>query len=392
MKITGIDCHVLVAPGYRRDAASSAQDGFVVEVHTDEGLDGIGEADLNPWIAQACIEARGTHNMGLGLREMLIGANPLDPSALWDRLYVGSAMNGRRGAVIHAMGAIDIALWDIAGKATGVPTYHLLGKPVRDHVTPYASLQPERDTYRAFRDEMVDWAVRAKALGFKAAKLEMTFDGPYCHMGLHVPDECLTEVLQAVRDAVGDDMVLMVDVQYMWDDVDRCLRTIEKWPSLGVYFVETPLQSDDLDGYARLHEATGRPLIAAGEWLATRFEFAELLDHGRIDVAQPDIGRVGGLTEARRVAALAHQRGVPVVPHLFKSAISIAAAVQFAAVTPDCPYIEFVPPTLTESRLRKELTLDEPRMVDGIIPLPTEPGLGPRVNRKALEDYAAREP
>ena len=134
MRITSVECHVLLVPDVKEDAASSAQDDFIVEVHTDEGITGIGESDLNPWIARACLEAPSTHNMGLSLREMLVGEDPLDPPKVWEKLYVGSAMNGRRGAVINTMGAIDIALWDICGKAAGKPIYELLGGAARDSI------------------------------------------------------------------------------------------------------------------------------------------------------------------------------------------------------------------------------------------------------------------
>src|SRR5258707_629323 len=129
MKITQIECHVLLDPGYDVCSTSSSQDDIVVEVHTDEGVTGIGETDVNPWIARACINAPGTHTMGLGLAEMLIGQDPMQPEALWEKLYVGSAMNGRRGAVIHAMGALDMALHDLRGKALGKPCHELLGRP-----------------------------------------------------------------------------------------------------------------------------------------------------------------------------------------------------------------------------------------------------------------------
>ena len=142
MKITGIDCHVLLDPAYERDATSSNQDDIVVEVHTDEGISGIGETDLNAWVARACIEAPGTHTMDLGLAETLIGLDPLDPVAIWDRLYVGTAMTGRRGALVHALGALDIALWDICGKAAGKPVWELLGDAARESFRPYASLLP----------------------------------------------------------------------------------------------------------------------------------------------------------------------------------------------------------------------------------------------------------
>jgi L-alanine-DL-glutamate epimerase-like enolase superfamily enzyme len=390
MRITGIDCHVLVQPAYDTSAASSAQDDIVVEIHTDEGLTGIGESDINPWIARACIEAPGTHNMGLGLREMLIGADPLQIDELWQQLYVGSAMNGRRGAIINAIGALDIALHDLRGKALGKPCYELLGDAVRDHVIPYASLQPETSSFDEYRDSLVEWARRAVAAGFSAVKAEVTLQGPYAHTGLREPWERSTEVLEATRAAVGPDVDLMVDVQYAFPDASTALRVLSDWQSLDLVFVETPLWPDDLEGYARLTTEQSIP-IAAGEWLTTRFEHLDLMDRGGVQVVQPDIGRVGGLTEAQRVCQLAEQRGLRIVPHLWKTGISIAAAVHLAAVTEGCAYVEFLPPELSESGLRRDLTAVELHMVDGVIPLPASPGLGVELDRDALERYTARE-
>lgn len=388
MKITKIDCHVLLDPDYDIGATSSAQDDIVVEIHTDEGLTGIGETDVNPWIARACIEAPSTHTMGMGLTDMLIGQDPLDVEGLWERLYVGSAMNGRRGAVINAMGAIDMALHDLRGKALGKPCYELLGGAVRESITPYASLQPEVSSFEAYRDSMVEWALEAKRRGFRAAKAECTLSGPYAHMGLREPNERMAEVIGPVRDAVGPDFVLMVDVQYAFSDADACIDTLRTWQDFDLFFVETPLWPDDLEGYAKVAREQAIP-IAAGEWLTTRFEFMDLMDVGHIGVAQPDIGRVGGLTEARRVCDLAQDRGLPVVPHLWNTGISIAAAVHLAAATPHCRFIEFLPAELSESTLRKELLREEPRMVDGVIPLPTSPGLGIEIDRDALERFEA---
>jgi L-alanine-DL-glutamate epimerase-like enolase superfamily enzyme len=388
MRITAIDCHVLVQPAFDTSAASSAQDDIVVEIHTDEGIDGIGESDINPWIARACIEAPGTHNMGLGLREMLIGADPLDVEGLWERLYVGSAMNGRRGAVINALGALDIALHDLRGKALGQPCYALLGQVARDHVVPYASLQPETSSFEEYRDSMVDWARRAVAAGFRAVKAEVTLSGPYAHTGLREPWERSTEVLGATRAAIGPDIDLLVDVQYAFPDADTALRVLEDWQPFDLVFVETPLWPDDLAGYHRLTSEQPIP-IAAGEWLTTRFEHLDLMDRGGVQVIQPDIGRVGGLTEARRVCDLAAERGLRIVPHLWKTGISIAAAVHLAAVTPECDYVEFLPAGLSESGLRRDLVSQELAMVDGVIPLPVAPGLGVELDRDALERYAA---
>ena len=156
----------------------SAQDDIVVEIHTDEGVSGIGESDVNPWIARACIEARGTHTMGVGLRELLLGADPLDVEGLWERLYVGTAMNGRRGAVINALGAIDMALHDLRGKALGKPCHELLGGASVDHITPYASLQPEVSGFDAYRDSLVRLGRTRARLGFRAIKAEVTLNGP----------------------------------------------------------------------------------------------------------------------------------------------------------------------------------------------------------------------
>lgn len=386
MKITRIETHVLLDPNMDVGATSSAQDNIVVEIHTDSGFTGIGECDLNPWIAQACIMAPGTHTMGQSLADMLVGMDPLDIPAIWQKLYLGSAMNGRRGAVINAIGAIDMALHDLKGKALGVPCYELLGGAVKTEITPYASLQPEVSSFNAYRDSLADWARRAKSLGFKAAKAECTLTGPYAHKGLNETNDRATEVIAAVRDAVGYDFTLMVDVQYAFPNVEECLKTIKDWEKFKLYFLETPLFPDDLDGHARLAEEQSIP-IASGEWLTTRFEFIDLVKRGKVSVVQPDIGRVGGLTEAQRVCDLAKEHGLKVVPHIWKTGISIAAGIHLAAANEHVPFIEFLPANLCESSLRKELLVEDFQMIDGKIPLPVKPGLGVEINRDALEKF-----
>lgn len=387
MKITDIECHILLVPDVRKDVTSSAQDNIVVLIHTDKGLVGIGETDVNPWVAKAAIESPSTHTMGLGLKEMLIGQS-LDeaPEAIWEKLYTGSAMNGRRGAVICAIGALDMAMWDLRGKAAKKPCWQLLGEKAKDAITPYASLQPNGDSFDEYRKSLVDWVRISRDRGFRAAKLEVTLTGPYNHSGLNEPDERATEVVASCRDAVGEDFTLMVDVQYAWSDVDRALKTLQTWADLNIYFIETPLQIDNLSGYARLHHESPIP-VAAGEWQTTRFEFADLMDVGKVDVAQPDVGRVGGLTEARRVCEMAAERKRRIVPHCWKTGIGIAASAHLAVVTKHCPFIEFLPAELCDSALRKELVADELKMVDGQIPLPEKPGLGIELNRDALVKY-----
>lgn len=393
MRVTGVECHVLVDPAYEPQATSSNQDTIVVEVYTDEGVTGIGETDLNAWVARACIEAPGTHTMDRGLGAMLVGMDPRDPAAAWERLYVGTAMTGRRGALVHALGAIDIALWDIAGKAAGVPTWRLLGEPARERLTPYASLLPRGGDPDTFAATLVEQAAWAHGLGFRAAKLELLLSGPYAHEGLDEPDSRMLEVIAAVRSAVGPDLAIMVDVGYAWDSVERALRAVESWAGEDVFFCETPLWIDDVDGYAELSRRS--PVrIAAGEWQATRFELRELMDRGGIQVVQPDVGRVGGLTEALRVCAEAAARGRLVVPHGWKTGITVAATAHLAAVTGHMPFFEYVPQGVAESPLRRELVRDELELgPDGTLPLPQRPGIGVELDRDALarfEEAAAR--
>ncbi len=387
MKITRIDCHVLLIPDYDPQACSSAQDDLVVEIHTDEGLVGIGETDTNPWIARQCIRAPGTHCMGLGLEEMLLGADPLDPEALWQRMYSGSKMTGRRGVMICAIGAIDMALWDLRGKAVGKPVYELLGGPRKSPVVPYASLLPVGDSVAQQRASLLDKCRRVQALGFRAAKIEVCINGPYSHNGLQADDAEGVEIVAACREAVGPDFTLMVDVAYAWPNADHALRVLEQLAPYQIYFVETPIDVDDLAGYAHLH-AHSPIRIAAGEWQNTHWEFLDLADRGQVDVLQPDVGRVGGFSEARKVCRIAEERDRLIVPHCWKSAIGIAASVHLAASTPACPFVEFLPADLSESPLRRDLVARELLMVDGQMRLPTEPGLGIELNRDALARFA----
>ena len=387
LRITAVECHVLVAPDYDASFTSSAQDSLVVVIHTDGGVSGVGECDANPWMAKACIEAPGTHTMGLPIKGILIGADPFDIGEIWRKVYLGTAMNGRRGMVIHALSAIEMALWDLCGKATGLPVHALLGGATRDRITPYASLQPAGERFEDYRDALCASALRAKALGFRAMKTEITMNGPYAHNGMHENYDRHTDVLAAVRQAIGPDITLMVDVQYLWDDAATCLSVVRDWGEFGVYFLETPLWSDNVHEMAKLVEAAPMP-IAFGEWLATRWEFEELMDIGRVQVAQPDVGRVGGIGEAKIVCDMALERGRTIVPHCWKTGISISATAHLAFVTNHCAFIEYLPPQLCNERLRRELAQEELVLdADGTIGLPTKPGLGVEVDWDVVRRY-----
>ena len=328
--------------------------------------------------------------MGLGLKEILAGEDPLHTEALWERMYTGTMHYGRRGLGISAIGALDMALWDLKGKALGQPCWKLLGGARQESVRPYASLQPRGSSLKQYCDSLSQWVVKAKDFGFQAAKLEVTLTGPYAHSGLDEPEEATVDVVAACREAAGPDFVLMVDVQYAWANARQALRTLKRLEPFDLFFVETPLQIDDLDGYAFLHDRLGIR-IAAGEWQTTRFEFLDLMDRAKVDVAQPDVGRVGGLTEAKRICDCAADRGRLVVPHCWKTGIGISASVHMAATASNCPYVEYLPAELCQSALRKELVAEELRMEDGVISLPQKPGLGIELSRDALECFAWRE-
>jgi L-rhamnonate dehydratase len=386
MKITNVECSILMVPDCNLDACDSSQDTVVVRISTDEGITGIGEVDTNPWVIKSFIDSPGSHIMSLGFKELLIGQDPTRPAEIWDRLYTFTAMTGRRGAGICAIGAVDMAIWDVYGKATGKPIWKLLGGVRQESITPYASLIPAGKTLREYEQGLLEKLAWAKRCGFSAAKLEICIKGPYTHNRLDEPDEAIVDLVGACRQAAGPEMRLMVDVAYCWRDWKEALRVLRRLEPYDIFFIETPLPADDLEGYARLAQAT-EIRVAAGEWLQTRFEFADLMDRGCVDVVQPDIGRVGGITEAMRVVQMAYDRGRVVVPHCWKTGISVAATAHVAVASPNVRFIEFLPGAVAESQLRQDLVADELQLDKGKLEPPQKPGLGIELNTKAFTRF-----
>ena len=386
MKITDVETYVLLADNYDPNLTSSAQDTCLVIIKTDEGIEGYGECDTSPWVAKAFIESPGTHTMDQCVKDILIGSDPLKIDDLWSKIYVGTAMTGRRGAGVNAISAVDMALWDIKGKYENKPVFELMGGKKQDEVIPYASLQPVGHSFQEYKDSLVEWATKAKDLGFRAVKSEVTLNGPYAHSGLNEHDDKATEVVAAVRKALGPDIKLMIDVQYRWLNADEALPIVKDWKEFDIYFLETPIWTDDIKGYARMHDEAPMK-IAAGEWLSTRYEFKDLIINGKIDVAQPDVGRCGGLTEAMKIAKFSQEHKRIIVPHCWKTSVSISATAHFAFNTPNCAFIEYLPPQLCVETLRKELATEGFEYIDGRILPPTKPGLGIELNRNAIKKY-----
>ena len=386
MKITDVETYVLLADNYDPNLTSSAQDTCLVIIKTDEGIEGYGECDTSPWVAKAFIESPGTHTMDQCVKDILIGSDPLKIDDLWSKIYVGTAMTGRRGAGVNAISAIDMALWDIKGKYENKPVFELMGGKKQDEVIPYASLQPVGHSFQEYKDSLVEWAIKAKDLGFKAVKSEVTLNGPYAHSGLNENDGKATEIVAAVRKALGPEIKLMIDVQYRWLNADEALPVVKDWKEFDIYFLETPVWTDDIKSYARMHDEAPMK-IAAGEWLSTRYEFEDLIINGKIDVAQPDVGRCGGLTEAMQIAKFSQEHKRIIVPHCWKTSVSISATAHFAFNTPNCAFIEYLPPQLCVETLRKELATEGFEYIDGKILPPTKPGLGIELNRDAIKKY-----
>lgn len=373
MKITEIETILLRLPQVEAEC-NGTQDAFLVRIHTDTGLVGVGEADSSPEVMKAIYDAPYSHTLACGLRHLLLGEDPRDIERLWEKMYRGTIYFGRRGAAIQAISAADMALWDILGKAAGMPVCQLLGGAYHSQMPAYSSdLMPD-DPGRA-RER----AAELRAAGFTHFKFG------WGGLGKSVAQD--VALVRAVREGVGADAQLMVDIGLCWDAataIDRVRRLSE----FNLYWVEEPLPPDDLEGYARLADAVDTR-IAAGEEEATRWGFADLMDRGRIDVVQVDMGRAGGLTEAKRIAYMAQQRNLPCVPHAYSTGVLLAASIHWAAAIPNGGLVEY---TVEESPLATGLSgtglLKEPlRAVNGQVTVPTTPGLGIELDDALVNRY-----
>jgi L-rhamnonate dehydratase len=368
LKIIDIESIVLRLPEVR-PIGDGCQSILLIRVHTDEGITGIGEAHTNPTVSKAIIEAPMCSLASRGLRELLIGENPLDIGRLWDKMYQATQIYGRRGALMHALSGIDIALWDILGKATGQPIHRLLGGARADRFPIYAS-----DLMPGTTEATVEMARRHRDAGYRAMKLGWGALG-------RSPHEDVRRV-SAVRAAVGDEMDLMVDIG-MPIPFDAALHLGRGLADLGVYFLEEPLAPDDLDGFRRLVAASPTP-IATGEKETSQFAFLDLMERGSLRIIQPDVARVGGISESLRIAALAESRSVRMIPHCWSSDILVAATLHVIATLRDCPYLEY---NVTDNPLRRDLLTHPIRPRDGVVAVPTGPGLGIEINEDTVQRY-----
>jgi len=337
----------------------------LVVVDTDEGLTGIGSVFSNDDLVKAALKT---------LEPYYLGENALEPERVSEKLHQNTFWLGRGGSITHAISGIDIALWDILGQATGQPIGRLLGGRYRERVRPYASLlmtEPER---------MADPVLAVQALGFRAIKIGW---GPFGRRDA-ATDEA---IVCAARAAIGSDCLLMVDAGgsdafwgqgYKW-----ALRTAHMLADYDVYWFEEPLKPDALADFIALRRAAGLP-ISGGEVLTRRQAFQPWLEAGAFDIIQPDVTKVGGISEERRIAWMAQEHGVRFIPHGWNTAVGLAADLQLASAFPDTDLVEFIFGSPYIDHLADGgWRLD----ADGMLPIPDAPGLGLRLDPDAVHRY-----
>lgn len=337
----------------------------LIIVQTDEDVVGVGSVFSNDELVRSSLKV---------LQPLYVGENALEPERVSEKLHQHTFWLGRGGAITHTISGIDIALWDILGKVTGQPVGRLLGGRYRERVRPYASLLmdvPER---------MTEHLLARKAQGFNAFKIGW---GPFGRQNSAV-DEA---IVAAARRAVGTDAMLMVDAggsDAFWSQGYKwALRTAQMLASYDVAWFEEPLRPDALEDYVRLRAAAPVP-ISGGEVLTRRQSFLPWLRAGAFDIVQPDVTKVGGISEERRIGWMAEEYGIRFIPHGWNTAIGLAADLQLASAFVDTDLVEYC----TGSPYIDELVGDRWKLDrDGMLAIPDLPGLGVDLDLDALAKY-----
>jgi D-galactarolactone cycloisomerase len=337
----------------------------LVAVFTDEGITGWGSVFTNDRLVHAALQV---------LEPLYAGESPLEPERVSEKLHAHTFWMGRGGTITHTISGIDIAMWDILGKATGQPVGRLLGGCYRSRVLPYASL---------LMCEPSALAERLTALGeqgFKAFKIGW---GPFGRQS----DACDERIVKAAREAVGPEARLMVDAGAS----DACWHQHFKWAArtasmlaeFGVYWFEEPLVPDNLSDYVLLRQNAPLP-IAGGEVLTRRQSFTPFLQARAFDIVQPDVTKVGGISEERKIAWMAQENGVRFIPHGWNTALGLAADLHLASATRNTDMVEYLTGSpFIDDLVEKKWQLDE----NGMLAIPNGPGLGVSLNLDAVEKH-----
>ena len=342
----------------------------IVEIFTDDGHVGIGNAALAPQITNQVID--------LYLKPILIGADPWDIEFLWQHMYRHTMAFGRKGIGMTAISAVDIALWDILGKSAKQPVYRLLGGKTKPRIPVYASR-----LYSIPLDELEAEAKRYKKEGYKAMKLRFGWGPTDGAEGM----QRNVDLIRTVREAVGDGIDVMADAYMGWT-LDYAKRMLPLLKPFHLRWLEEPVIPDDIRGYAEL-KAYGRVPIAGGEHEFTIYGFRDLLEARAVDYIQFDTNRVGGISQARKIAALAEAHSVPVIPHAGQM-----HNYHVVMASMNSPMAEYFP--IVDVEVGNELFWyifeGEPKAKDGFIDLQEDlPGLGLTINEKALKEFEVTE-
>jgi len=340
----------------------------LVAIFTDEGITGWGSVFSDEGLVQAALRV---------LEPLYGGENPLEPERVSEKLHTNTFWMGRGGTITHTISGIDIAMWDILGKTTGQPVGRLLGGCYRSRVLPYASLLMREP--KALAEQLIE----IREQGFRAFKIGWGQFG-------HKNDALDEQIVRSAREAVGADALLMVDAgasNAFWPHGFKwAVRTARMLTDFGVYWFEEPLPPDNLPDYVLLRQATNLP-IAGGEVLTRRQSFVPWIQSRALDIVQPDVTKVGGVSEERKIAWMAEDNGVRFIPHGWNTALGLAADLQLASAARNTDMVEY----LTGSPFIDDLVEKRWQLNDGMLAIPDQPGLGISLNLDAVAKHAGQE-
>jgi len=380
VKITGINTYVVVGTERPRRVKSSRTFIFV-EITTDEGITGIGEA--TGWPGDLTIDA--------GVRELkrsLIGQDPMDVERLWRTMYNSTSPWGLGGVILTSISGIDLALWDIRGKALGVPVWQLLGGKCRDKVRVYSHASARARTAEGVAQE----ALEVVSKGYSAVKFDPFTVDPFSLSSGISDIQNAVEKVKAVREAVGPNVEVLIE-GHGRSNAHTAIRVGKKLERFDPYFFEEPVPPGNVNAMAKVAQHLDIP-IATGERLYTKFGFRELLEKEAVDILQPDIVRTGGITEVKKIAAMAEAYYVPLALHNPNGPLSNYASIHLLAAIPNCAMLEWVrieEPNPPLGKWFNEL-VTPPLLPDrGFVEVPNRPGLGAELNKKVIQEHLFRE-
>ncbi|MCL4385089.1 MAG: mandelate racemase/muconate lactonizing enzyme family protein [Actinobacteria bacterium] len=344
------------------------RNAVLVRIKTNKDIDGIGEIGESAFLPLA-VERIVSDRFA----PMLLNEDPVNIEKLWQKMYVRSAHWGRKGVTIPIISGLEIALWDILGKLNNKPLYELIGGIYRDKIRVYASAGMSKDT-----NEIIKEAKEYINQGYKGFKMRIGNEDPKSDI----------EKVKMIREAIGYDVDLMVDagqcyVDFPWD-YNKALNVAKELESYKPFWLEEPLPPDDIEGYILLANSTNIP-IAAGENEFTRYGFKDLIVKRAADIIQPDVTRSGGISECKKIAAIASAYNMRCAPHIFGAGAGFMANMHFIASTPNAFIMEY---DKTFNPLRDELLIEKPTYESGYIKLIKGlPGLGVKLTDEIINKF-----